>query len=170
MINKKNLEIQGIIRNSHGQPFTFEELKEVFSSFIYWLEEKNLTFAGDLTFLEEVRTITTATTRQGVYNNLEVIWAFLPEKAQVLLEQKPNFVVRPDYTGAIPPFQLIETEDYSGYYYEEVLDSLNNEQAQDLSEWMNGQTMGLHQNADSLQTIIYAWDYDRWLQGLPVID
>jgi len=31
-------------------------------------------------------------------------------------------------------------------------------------------TVALDETVDGPQTIIYAWDYDRWLQGLPVID
>ena len=82
----------------------------------------------------------------------------------------PPFVARPLYPEGVTPFELIQEEDYSGYVYNDVLGSLNYYQAKDLQEWMHGQTMGLHQTPDSLQTIIYTWDFERWLLGLPVID
>ncbi len=64
----------------------------------------------------------------------------------------------------------IKEEGYSGYVYKDVLESLTPEQAEDLGNWMSGQTMALRDTEDGLQSIIYAWDYDRWLKGLPVID
>jgi hypothetical protein len=35
------------------------------------------------------------------------------------------------------------------------------------TEWMRGQTMSLAENGDHM---VYAWDYQRWVKGLPIID
>ena len=171
MINKKNLEIQGILWNSHNQPFTIEDFKKLFSSFLSWVEQENLVFAGGMNFQEEVETTTTTTptTRQDVLNEVQRIWDFPPDNDP---KEGPGvpFVVRPTYPDGVAPFALIEREGYAGYIYENVLASLTSEQAEDLQNWMSGQTMALDETPNGHQTIIYAWDYDRWLKGLPVID
>ncbi len=102
-------------------------------------------------------------------NALERVWNN-PEDS--VYDEKPNFVVRPSYPNGVSSFECIQETGYSGYVYEDVLKSLSPEQAADLKNWMNGQTMALRENpnGEGVQTIIYAWDYDRWLQGLPVID
>ncbi len=109
------------------------------------------------------------TTRQDVLANVESIWDF-PSDTTPSSGPGVPFVVRPTYPGGVSPFELIQETGYSGYIYEDVLASLNHAQAQDLAGWMHGQTMALRETPEGIQSIIYAWDYDRWLQGLPVVD
>lgn len=39
--------------------------------------------------------------------------------------------------------------------------------ARRLEHWMRGQTMGIAENGD---TMIYAWDYQKWLDAGPITD
>ena len=116
---------------------------------------------------EEIKPLTGDSVLERLWDNSEdSIYDNIPLPTKTA----PPFVARPLYPEGVTPFELIQEEGYSGYVYNDVLGSLNYYQAKDLQEWMHGQTMGLHQTPDSLQTIIYTWDFERWLLGLPVID
>lgn len=39
--------------------------------------------------------------------------------------------------------------------------------ARRLIYWMRGQTQGLAENGEAM---IYAWDYERWLDATPIVD
>ena len=54
---------------------------------------------------------------------------------------------------------------YSGYLWEDIESELGPRFA-DFQKWFAGQTGAIHEG----KPLVYQWDYDRWQQGLPVID
>jgi hypothetical protein len=57
--------------------------------------------------------------------------------------------------------KLIKTEDVEGYDYKEVVRKYPN-----FKKWFAGQTCEIYKG----KFIVYKWDMERFLQGLPVID
>lgn len=65
---------------------------------------------------------------------------------------------------------LPDTQGYEGYYWDDLIEVLGGEGSVDavrFNEWMRGQTVALLPNNKYL---VYRWDWERWLTGLPVID
>lgn len=54
----------------------------------------------------------------------------------------------------------------AGYFYDDIVRALGPERGKQFQEWMAGQTMTLYQG----HSLVYAWDYARFLQGLPPDD
>lgn len=55
----------------------------------------------------------------------------------------------------------------TGYCYSEVRKELGEARYALFDAWMRGQTVGLSSDGEHL---VYPWDYQRFLQGLPCID
>jgi hypothetical protein len=56
---------------------------------------------------------------------------------------------------------------YEGYYYDDLVASLADKKERlRFEDWMWGQTCAIHNS----KSLVYRWDWERYLAGLPVID
>jgi len=57
--------------------------------------------------------------------------------------------------------KLIKTPDYQGYYYDEIV-----KEYPKFKNYFIGQTVGIYKD----KTIVYRWDFERFLKGLQPLD
>ena len=62
--------------------------------------------------------------------------------------------------------KLITTDTYQGYYLEDIEKNLDAEKYKKFRDWFAGQTGAIHNG----KLVVYKYDYERFLKGLPVID
>lgn len=60
---------------------------------------------------------------------------------------------------------LIKTPDYEGYLLEDIEKELG-KGAQKFWDWFAGQTGAIHEG----KLLVFKWDYERYLAGLPPLD
>lgn len=61
---------------------------------------------------------------------------------------------------------LVITDQYEGYYLDDLKKCLPADKFKQFSEWFNGQTGAIHEG----KLVVYKWDFDQWLAGLPDLD
>lgn len=61
---------------------------------------------------------------------------------------------------------IMKLVDDKGYYLNDLKKQLSKRRFDKLAEWLRGQTVF----RDKGKVCIYRWDYERFLQGKPVID
>ena len=68
----------------------------------------------------------------------------------------------PEYDG--PP--IVRGDGYVGYYLSDIEQVLGKEKYEKFAKWISDQTVAIVGG----EKVVYAWDYERFLDGLPVID
>lgn len=61
---------------------------------------------------------------------------------------------------------MMRLVDDQGYYLDDLKEQLGKRRFEDLTEWLRGQTIFMNKG----KACIYRWDYERFVQGKPVID
>lgn len=61
---------------------------------------------------------------------------------------------------------LIVTEHYSGYDYDALLATMDEATRQRFTAWFMGQTGAIHDG----RSLVYKWDYERFMQGRRPLD
>lgn len=69
-------------------------------------------------------------------------------------------------TYVLPKLERVRTEDYVGYYLDDLKNKMPLLMYQELTAWMNGQTMAI----DGDRLIVYHGDLARFLFGKAIID
>ena len=59
--------------------------------------------------------------------------------------------------------KLIETDSISGYKLSSIKNALGKDKFDQFQKWMFGETVGLYKGEE----IIYKYDFDRFVRGLP---
>ncbi len=62
--------------------------------------------------------------------------------------------------------KLIESGSIRGYAMSNIKEVLSKEKYNSFKKWIYGQTVGIYKGED----LVYVYDLDRFLKGLPVLD
>ena len=69
--------------------------------------------------------------------------------------------------------KLIKHGDVLGYTISDIKEVLSPKKFAEFERWMRGQTVGIYKREDLFQRkalLIYRYNFERFLEGLPVLD
>ena len=69
-------------------------------------------------------------------------------------------------TNMQPKLKLVNNNGIRGYMISNIQEMLSHKRFAEFEKWISGQTVGIYKD----ESLIYKYDLERFLKGLPVLD